>query len=356
MYGVQLDQLAVLLDLSLRQTASVVSRWNGRGLAESGVLSPGPRWVWLTRAGLLACGARYAAAPPALPRLEHIRAVTSVRLALQATPSYQAAALLAQRTAPAGPRLAAGSVPAIICPTPRCTGPMRSPAHPPCLGRRVLGDRGRADAQDAEPHHSDHAELLTRTGDYGCPAADTRVPGRRRGTPGPSTSARPPRPEPCGGPGMRSADGGAGRGTPLPASAGLPGAPGDQGGQVSARVARRGRDWPAGGRCPVTIVAVAARCAASWSRGWPPGRLYRAAPGACRCLRSGWPAPSSPAADGRRGARRPGTLRSADDLLAAACCSRPAPCLPGCWPRLCLVAALAVDGRPVRRTVARPPR
>ena len=54
MYGVQLDQLAVLLDLSLRQTASVVSRWDGRGLAESGVLSPGPRWVWLTRAGLLA--------------------------------------------------------------------------------------------------------------------------------------------------------------------------------------------------------------------------------------------------------------------------------------------------------------
>ena len=36
-------------------------------------------------------------------------------------------------------------------------------------------------------------EILTRTGDYGCPAADAVVPGSRRDTTGPSTGAPPPR-------------------------------------------------------------------------------------------------------------------------------------------------------------------
>src|ERR1700678_2627411 len=88
MYGVQLDQLAELLGGSSRQAAGIAARWEARGLAEAKTLSPGPRWVWLTKAGLAACGARYAAAPPALPRLAHIRAVTSVRLALQAAEGY----------------------------------------------------------------------------------------------------------------------------------------------------------------------------------------------------------------------------------------------------------------------------
>ncbi len=69
MYGAQLDQLAALLGLTGRQARAMVSRWTGRGLAESGILGPGPPWVWLTRTGLQACGVRYAAAPPALPRL-----------------------------------------------------------------------------------------------------------------------------------------------------------------------------------------------------------------------------------------------------------------------------------------------
>src|SRR6202167_4597567 len=90
MYGVQLDQLAALLGLTPRQARALTARWAGRGLAESAVLSPGPPWTWLTRTGLQACGARYAAAPPALPRLAHIRATTAVRLALEAAPGYHA--------------------------------------------------------------------------------------------------------------------------------------------------------------------------------------------------------------------------------------------------------------------------
>ncbi len=83
MYGVQLDQLATKLEVPERRAADVVSRWVGRGHAEAGRLSPGSRWVWLTRAGLTACGLPYAASPPALARLAHLRAVAAARLALE---------------------------------------------------------------------------------------------------------------------------------------------------------------------------------------------------------------------------------------------------------------------------------
>jgi hypothetical protein len=174
MYGVQLDQLAVLLDITPRQAAAAAARWAGRGLAESAALSPGPRWIWLTRAGLLACGARYTAAPPALPRLAHIRAVTAVRLALQTTPGYRAGG-----------------------------AHWRSERH---LRARLGGRLGARDhLPDAEVHWPDESglawagecwaieaeltaktlsrttaimhELLARTGDYGCPAAEARLPG-----------------------------------------------------------------------------------------------------------------------------------------------------------------------------------
>jgi hypothetical protein len=175
MYGVQLDQLSWLLALTGRQARILVSRWTSRGLAESGVLSPGPPWVWLTRAGLQACGARYAATPPALPRLAHIRAVTAVRLALEATSGYGDAA-----------------------------AHWRSERR---LRARMGGRLGSRDhVPDAEVHWPDAAavpwagecwaveveltaktvrrttaimrELLARTGDYGCPAAQARVTGQ----------------------------------------------------------------------------------------------------------------------------------------------------------------------------------
>jgi hypothetical protein len=182
MYGVQLDQLATRLEVPERRAADVVSRWVGRGQAEAGRLSPGPRWVWLTRAGLTACGLPYAASPPALARLAHLRAVTAARLALEGVPGYGLAGAHWRSERRLRARLGTG------------------------LGRREH-------LPDAEIHWPDHGdpegvagaaagecwaieveltaktlarttaimrELLTRTGDYGAPAAEARVRGRAR--------------------------------------------------------------------------------------------------------------------------------------------------------------------------------
>lgn len=174
MYGLQLDQLGALLGLSSRQASALVARWAASGQAEAAVLSPGPRWVWLTRAGLRDCGLPYTAAAPALSRLAHIRAVTAVRLALEAAPGYLEA-----------------------------TAHWRSERR---LRSRLGGRLGTRDhVPDAEVHWPDSAdvpwagecwaieaeltpktlsrttaimrELLARTGDYGCPAAQAAVPG-----------------------------------------------------------------------------------------------------------------------------------------------------------------------------------
>src|SRR5579859_2653281 len=91
MYGLQLDQLAAVLSCDVARARAVTARWRKAGYAQAGRLGPGPAWVWLTRSGLTACGLRYVSAPPALSRLAHIRAVTSVRLALTATSCYQQA-------------------------------------------------------------------------------------------------------------------------------------------------------------------------------------------------------------------------------------------------------------------------
>jgi hypothetical protein len=139
------------------------------------VLSPGLPWVWLTRAGLRASGVQYAAAPPALPRLPHLRAVTAVRLALQSAPAYGDAGA-------------------------HWRGERRLRAR---LGGR-LGSRDHL--PDGEVHWPDAAalpwagecwaieveltaktvrrttgimrELLARTGDYGCPAPQAMVTGQ----------------------------------------------------------------------------------------------------------------------------------------------------------------------------------
>ncbi len=68
-------------------------------------------------------------------------------------------------------------------------------------------------------------EILTRTGDYGCPAAQARVPGRRRVTRGCCISARPP-PGPRGpGQGRARRAGGRVEIRHLPAGAALPARP-----------------------------------------------------------------------------------------------------------------------------------
>ena len=175
MYGVQLDQLATVLGVSQRRAAAVAARWRGAGHAQAAVLSAGPRWVWLTKAGLATCGLPYSAVTPGLSRLAHLRAVTAVRLALMAAPQF-----------------AAGGA------------HWRSERR---LRARMGGRIGlREHVPDGEVHWPDGAatawagecwaieaeltpktaartaaimrELLSRTGDYGCPAADAAMPGR----------------------------------------------------------------------------------------------------------------------------------------------------------------------------------
>jgi hypothetical protein len=175
MYGVQLDHLAVALNVSESQARALVARWRSRQDAESARLGPGPPWVWLTRRGLAACGLRYTAAQPALSRLAHLRAVTAVRLALQGTAAYRDG-----------------------------DGYWRSERRL----RSALGGRvGQRDhLPDGEVHWPDAGgaewagecwaieaeltaktlrrtvaimrELLARTGDYGCAAAQARMPGQ----------------------------------------------------------------------------------------------------------------------------------------------------------------------------------
>jgi len=178
MYGLQLDQLAVLLARlarpadPARRARALVTRWRSEGLADSAVLGPGPAWVWVTRAGLRACGLRYAAAPPALARLAHIRAVTAVRLALEAVPGYRAGAAYWRAERQMRARLRIGAPDHL--PDAEVHWPDGSDADfagecwaieaeltPKTIARTATIMRG----------------LLARTGDYGCPAADASVPG-----------------------------------------------------------------------------------------------------------------------------------------------------------------------------------
>src|SRR5262249_36102927 len=84
MYGIQLDQLATLVG-GERTARAAAARWRALGYVQTARLGPGPAWLWVTRAGLAACGLKYPPAQPALSRLAHIRAVAAARIALEAT-------------------------------------------------------------------------------------------------------------------------------------------------------------------------------------------------------------------------------------------------------------------------------
>jgi hypothetical protein len=172
MYGIQLDQLATLVG-GERTARAAAARWRELGYAQTARLGPGPAWLWVTRAGLAACGLGYKPAQPALSRLAHIRAVAAARLALEATAGFGAAGGYW-----------------------RCERRIRS--------RHGVGIRQHL--PDAEVHWPDGSgvswagecwaveaelspktvarttaimrEILARTGDYGCPAAEAAVPGR----------------------------------------------------------------------------------------------------------------------------------------------------------------------------------
>jgi hypothetical protein len=177
MYGVQLDQLAALLGLSDRQARALAASWSGRKLADTAVLGPGPAWVWLTRSGLQACGLRYKAAPPALPRLAHIRATAAVRLALEAAPGFAAGDAhwrserrLASRL---GGRLGSGQ----HLPDAEVHWPDTGPTAPPAWAGECWAIEVELTAKTVARTTSIIRELLARTGDYGCPAAEASVRG-----------------------------------------------------------------------------------------------------------------------------------------------------------------------------------
>jgi hypothetical protein len=91
MYGVRADLLSAMLGVSGDVIRQLHGRWRRAGLAETGVLGPGPVWCWLTRAGLDACGLPYACYRPPLGRLAHVHAVGSVRVALEGWAAYREA-------------------------------------------------------------------------------------------------------------------------------------------------------------------------------------------------------------------------------------------------------------------------
>ena len=175
MYGVQLDQLATILGVSEQRASGFPLRWRRLGYAESARLGPGRQWTWLTRAGLGVCGLPYTATAPALSRLAHIRAVTGVRLALQATASYTDADAYwrseRRLRARAGGRVGL-----------REHLPDGEIHWPDDASVAWAGECWAIEAELTRKTVTRTAaimtEILTRTGDYGCLATDARVPGR----------------------------------------------------------------------------------------------------------------------------------------------------------------------------------
>ena len=175
MYGVQTDQVAAVLGVGESRARAIAAMWRRARYSESARLGPGGPWIWLTRAGLAACGLPFPATTPALSRLAHLRAVTAVRLALEATSGYRAAGAFWRSER----RLRA-----------RVGGRVGLREHIPD-GEVHWPDgteaawAGECWAVEAELTRKTVArtaaimrEILTRTGDYGSPAAQARVPGQ----------------------------------------------------------------------------------------------------------------------------------------------------------------------------------
>jgi hypothetical protein len=175
MYGVQLDQLAAVLAVSEPRARAIAARWRRQRHAESARLGPGARWVWLTRTGLASCGLPYAQAPPALSRLAHIRAVVAVRLALESASGYRAAGAYWRSER----RLRARQGGRVGLREHLPDGEVHWPDGAPVPW---AGECWAVEAELTRKTVSRTAaimrELLSRTGDYGCPAAEVLVPGR----------------------------------------------------------------------------------------------------------------------------------------------------------------------------------
>jgi hypothetical protein len=86
---VRCDLLAAALGVAPARLRGITARWRKAGYAATGQLAPGPAWCWLTAAGMTATGLGYRPGPPSLARVQHVRALLAVRLALQAGPDWR---------------------------------------------------------------------------------------------------------------------------------------------------------------------------------------------------------------------------------------------------------------------------
>jgi hypothetical protein len=178
MYGLQLDQLAALTG-DERSARAAAARWRTLGYAQTAQLSPGAAWLWVTSAGLAACGLGYRAGRPALARLAHIRAVTAARIALEGTDGFRAARAFWRCERRIRSRHGVGG--RLHLPDAEVHWPDGAVGR----GGAPIGWAGECWAVEAEVTPKTVArttaimrEILVRTGDYGCPAADVSVPGR----------------------------------------------------------------------------------------------------------------------------------------------------------------------------------
>jgi hypothetical protein len=175
MYGVQVDQLARALGVTPRSAADAVARWRAAGIADAELLSSGPRWVWLTKAGLEKSGLPYRSGVPGLSRIAHLRAVTAIRLALTAAPQFAAGG--AYWRSERRLRAAMGGRIGLREHVP--DGEVHWPDE---SGLPWAGECWAIEAELTPKTAARTAavmrELLNRTGDYGCLAADVQVPGK----------------------------------------------------------------------------------------------------------------------------------------------------------------------------------
>ena len=175
MYGLQFDQLAAVLGVSGSRVRTLAARWRAQRYAESARLGPGAPWLWLTRAGLTSCGLPYRPVPPALARLAHIRAVVAVRLALESAAGYPAAGAYwrseRRLRARAGGRVGLRE----HFPDGEVHWPDTAPVE---WAGECWAIEAELTPKTVRRTAAIMRELLSRTGDYGCPAAEARLPGR----------------------------------------------------------------------------------------------------------------------------------------------------------------------------------
>jgi hypothetical protein len=88
-YAAPYDLLAAYLEVTESRLRGITARWRNAGLADTGILSAGPAWCWLTPEGMRHAGYPWRAEQPPMSRLAHIRAVLACRLTMQSGPAWQ---------------------------------------------------------------------------------------------------------------------------------------------------------------------------------------------------------------------------------------------------------------------------